>query len=106
MEDQLFKMYIPKFKALFKMHHNYGRITAKELGKVMSVYGLDKTRAELQDMINEEGAGADRNGTIDLTGFLYLMARMVKGDYSGSGPTYALKDLDKDQKGKAPSADE
>ncbi|KAF3548903.1 hypothetical protein DY000_02002277 [Brassica cretica] len=99
---QLIEDHIPKFKDLFKVYDKYGdgRITTKELGAVMSAYGLDKTEAELQVMINEVGAGADDNGTIDFTGFLYLMARMMKGAYSGSGPTDSVKDLDKDQKAK------
>ena len=51
-------------------------MTTKELGTVMRSLGQNPAGAESQDMIHE--VDADRNGTLDFSEFLSLMARKKK----------------------------
>ncbi|KAI3872324.1 hypothetical protein MKX03_019591 [Papaver bracteatum] len=53
-----------------------GYIIAKELSNAMRSMGNNPTEAEIQDMINE--VDADKNGAINFTEFLDLMARKIK----------------------------
>jgi len=53
-----------------------GMITSEELGIAIRSLGLDPSKGELQNMINE--VDADGDGTLDFAEFLAMMARKVK----------------------------
>ena len=60
-----------------------GSITADELREVLTDLGQTPTDGEIKDMINE--VDQDRNGTIEFSEFLLMMARQM-GEVSGIVP--------------------
>ncbi|KAI3795065.1 hypothetical protein L1987_37709 [Smallanthus sonchifolius] len=105
MADQLTNDQISEFKEAFNLFDKDGDgcITTNELGTVMRSLGQNPTEVELQDMINE--VDANRNGTIDLSEFLNLMARKMKDTHSEEELKEAFKVFDKDQNGVISAAE-
>ncbi|XP_020273741.1 calmodulin-like [Asparagus officinalis] len=99
MAEKLTEEQISEFKEAFSLFDKDGDgcITTKELGTVMRSLGQNPTEAELRDMIDE--VDADRNGTIDFSEFLNLMARKMKDTDSEEELREAFKVFDKDQNG-------
>ena len=81
-----------------------GKITAEEVGTVMSSLGQNPTAEELQRTINE--VDADGNGIIDFPKFLAIMARsMVNSNFSEEEIKRAFKAFDKDGSGSISAAE-
>ncbi|GBG86742.1 hypothetical protein CBR_g41807 [Chara braunii] len=75
-----------------------GRITTKELGRVLRQIGYSPTDHELQDMIND--LDADANGTVEFGEFLNLMSKKMKDLESEEDELKeAFMVFDKDQNG-------
>ncbi|KAF4634399.1 hypothetical protein G7Y89_g3712 [Cudoniella acicularis] len=69
---------VNEFKRVFSLfdQNNDGDITAKELGDVMRSLGQSPSESELQDIVDE--GDIDKDGTIDFTEFLLMMASKSK----------------------------
>ncbi|KAI3872323.1 hypothetical protein MKX03_019590 [Papaver bracteatum] len=78
MAEQFTEYQISDYKEAFTLfdEDGDGYIIAKELSTAMRYMGKNPTEAEIQDMINE--VDADKNGAINFTEFLDLMARKIK----------------------------
>ncbi|KAI3947534.1 hypothetical protein MKW92_040210 [Papaver armeniacum] len=78
MAEQFTEDQISDYKEAFTLfdEDGDGYIIAKELSTAMRSMGKNPTEAEIQDMINE--VDADKNGAINFTEFLDLMARKIK----------------------------
>lgn len=74
----LSKQLLDEFKDAFGLfdQDGDGRISALELGAVLSNLGKQATKEELEDMINE--VDHDKNGTIEFEEFLQLMAQKMQ----------------------------
>ena len=90
---------IAEYKEAFSLFDKDGdgTITTKELGTVMRSLGQNPTEVELQDMINE--VDTDRNGTLDFSEFLTMMARKTKETHSDEEIRQAFRVFDKDGNG-------
>ena len=90
---------IAEYKEAFSLFDKDGdgTITTKELGTVMRSLGQNPTEVELQDMINE--VDTDRNGTLDFSEFLAMMARKTKETHSDEEIRQAFRVFDKDGNG-------
>ena len=81
-DEQLTEEQIAEFKEAFSLFDKdgSGMITTKELVTVMRSLGLNRTEAQLQDMINEvvDVSTTRRLGTISFTEFCALMERNMK----------------------------
>ncbi|AEC09928.1 Calmodulin-like protein 12 [Arabidopsis thaliana] len=75
MADKLTDDQITEYRESFRLFdkNGDGSITKKELRTVMFSLGKNRTKADLQDMMNE--VDLDGDGTIDFPEFLYLMAK-------------------------------
>ena len=81
-----------------------GKITAEEVGTVMSSLGQNPTAEELQRTINE--VDADGNGIIDFPKFLAIMARsMDNSHFSEEEIKGAFNAFDKDGSGSISAAE-
>lgn len=90
---------VNEFKEAFEIFDKDkdGYITLKELGDIMQNLGQCPTEAELQDMISE--VDKDKNGTLDFTEFLGLMARKMRDTDNNEEIIEAFKVFDKDGNG-------
>ncbi|KIL66567.1 hypothetical protein M378DRAFT_368565 [Amanita muscaria Koide BX008] len=84
MAGQLSQDEISSFRDAFSLFDKDGdgTITINELGEVMGSLGLDSTEDERRSMMEE--VDTDRNGTIDFTEFLTMMAAHGAADSEGS----------------------
>jgi calmodulin len=98
-QDFLTEEQLAEFREAFLLFDkdNDGTITTKELGTVMRSLGLNPTKAELQDMINE--VDADGNGIIDYPEWLTMMAKKMKNTDSEEELVEAFSVFDKDGNG-------
>ncbi|KAI8988086.1 calmodulin [Mycotypha africana] len=105
MADQLTEEQINEFREAFNLFDKDGdgSITTKELGTVMRSLNLNPTEAELQDMINE--VDSDKNGLIDFSEFLSMLARKLKETDSQEEIEEAFKVFDKDGNGYISAAE-
>ncbi|CAH1240748.1 CALM1 [Branchiostoma lanceolatum] len=73
---------IAEFKMAFDMFDadGGGDISTRELGTIMKKLGLNVSRDQLQDMIDE--VDVDASGTIDFEEFLEMMAKIMKEEKS------------------------
>ncbi|XP_064622038.1 calmodulin-A-like [Lineus longissimus] len=96
---------IAEFKEAFSLYDRDGdgTITTRELGTVMRSLGYTPSEAELQDMLNETDSEGD--GEIDFSGFLSLMARMIKDDDTEFEIRDAFKIFDREGNGYVSTSD-
>ncbi|CCC13842.1 hypothetical protein SMACR_07478 [Sordaria macrospora] len=81
---------------LFDKDHT-GDITAEELGVVMRELGLNPSKSELEDLVNE--ADINKDGVINFEEFLNLMSASVKETDTEKELLEAFKVFDKDGSG-------
>ncbi|XP_051127750.1 uncharacterized protein LOC127249133 [Andrographis paniculata] len=74
-----------------------GRITVEELGAVIESLGQTATNEELNDMISE--VDTNRNGTIEFSEFIHLMARTMKESDAEEDLREAFDVFDEDKNG-------
>lgn len=80
-----------------------GMITTEELGIAIRSLGLDPSKGELQNMINE--VDADGDGTLDFAEFLAMMARKVKDTGTEDEIMEAFRAFDKNGDGFVSAAE-
>ena len=99
MADKLTEEQIAEFKKAFSLFDKDadGRITSKELGKVLGSLGRNVTEAELEDIINE--LHQDGSSTICFPEFLSWMARNAKDRDITDAIKKAFRMFDKDGDG-------
>ena len=99
MSEKLTEQQIEDYKQAFSTFDSNGdgSISAQELEDVMKKLGLNPTKEEVKDMLNE--LDVDQNGSIDFTEFVTLMAKQSQGKESEEELLEAFKVFDKDGNG-------
>ncbi|KAK4221111.1 hypothetical protein QBC38DRAFT_429655 [Podospora fimiseda] len=90
---------IAQYREVFEIFDKDGTgdITAAELGQVMRELGLNPSREELDDIVNE--ADLNKDGVISFEEFLSLMSQGVKETDTEQELVNAFKVFDKDGSG-------
>ncbi|KAK4184086.1 hypothetical protein QBC35DRAFT_442116 [Podospora australis] len=90
---------IAQYKDVFEIFDKDGTgdITAQELGDVMRELGLNPSKEELEDIVNE--ADLNKDGVISFEEFLALMSQGVKETDTEQELINAFKVFDKDGSG-------
>ena len=99
MADQLTEDHILEFKEAFALFDPDcdGEITHKELAKVLVSLGIQVTKDEVLEMLQD--VDADGNGSIDFPEFLTLLARKLKDSDSEEELKEAFRVFDQDGSG-------
>ena len=99
MSEKITEQQIAEYKEAFNAFdkNGDGTITGAELEEIIKSLGLNPSKDEVRDMLNE--LDVDQSGSIDFTEFVTLMAKQSQGKETEEELLEAFKVFDKDGNG-------